>query len=189
MKSLSSLLRVVVFAACTFWLIRAPSVHAQGECIKQFYTENGSPCFSCCASTPQVQDLSDGTEVDPSPGFVSLMPGSADCGSGASTCPPSGGPCGSTQYFQAVQDSSCCSPSGSPCDLGRCCSGLMCLSDNTCGTCIGDGGTCGADSDCCSGTCLGSCVEACLPDYSECFDDYDCCSGVCDDSDFYCYPF
>lgn len=54
------LLRLMVLTVGVLWILRMPIVRGQGftgECIKQFATENGSPCFDCCPQQPEVTNL------------------------------------------------------------------------------------------------------------------------------------
>lgn len=181
MRGVASVLRILTFAAAVYvlWFMRTPVIHAQfgGSCIRQYETEDGSPCFDCCPNNSNVAGIITGV-ADSSPGFYSESAKYVDCGGG--TC--NGGDCGTTLYYVAEQDGSCCIPAGDPCNQGTCCNGLQCLSDNTCGTCIGDYQSCSVDSDCCSGFCdpdIHECSFPCIPFGEECSYDGECCSGAC----------
>lgn len=167
MRRVSNSLRILVLTGCALWLMRTPIIHAQGGCIKQFYAENGTPCFDCCPKQPQDINISDGTEIDGSQGIKSLFPRTADCGSGSCN----GGACGTTAYYVEANDPSCCLPSGFPCNQGTCCNGLICLSNNTCGSCIANGQSCQSSSDCCTGNCAGGyCSPTSCPETASCND-------------------
>lgn len=179
MRGLNSVLRVVIFTACALWFMRTSAVHAQfgGDiCVKQFATENGTPSFDCCPKQPQAQAIIIDCE-DCTQGLYTADQEYANCGGG--TC--NGGDCStSTPYFVAAMDANCCLPSGTPCNQGTCCQGLICLSNNTCGRCVGTGQTCGNDYDCCSQNCTGGkcskCPPGCIQNGNEC----SCCPIVLD---------
>ncbi len=180
MSGISRLLRVSVLAICAVWLIRTPAVHAQfgGTCINQFETGNGTPCFLCCPSQPQDNNIIQGI-IDASQGTQSADYRRAYCGGG--TC--NGGDCGNVDYSVAVEDGTCCFPSGRSCtSQGQCCSGLVCLYNDTCGVCTPLGGACSDPRACCSQECeTGTCVT-CLSNGQYCAFDSDCCSGFCGDN-------
>src|SRR5579875_884127 len=177
MENLSSIFRILVLTAGALWLTRIQTIHAQGigpcygsTCIKQFDTEFGSACYDCCSSQPLANDIIDGV-IDASQGLYSPQNNTMDCGN-TNACV--GVSCGTQTYCTAVLDATCCLPAGTPCNQGTCCSGLICLSNNTCGACIGGGGACGANSDCCSSVCCnGTCTNntCSCPDTALC-DDY-----------------
>ena len=79
----------------------------------------------------------------------------ANCGSPTNSCPSvtqyTGCTAGDNPWMQAVTDSDCCSPSGIACNAGARCNGLICLSNNTCGSCRAIMRR--ANSDCCNGNC------------------------------------
>lgn len=157
MRLLTNLSRVTVFNACAIWFMtRAPGVHAKLQNCNKFNTENGiEVCNSCCGSHPAANDWTDGTNEGA--GIQVLETQHASCGSPTTSC-PSGTQytgCGSEPWLQAVESPSCCLPSGYPCNQGTCCHGLICLSNNSCGTCRAVGQACGKNSDCCNNNCSG----------------------------------
>jgi hypothetical protein len=172
MRSLTNFLRIAVLTACAIWLItRAPTVHAQLQNCPKLNTEKGvEVCNSCCSSQPSVSNWTDGTSEGA--GTQTLETMYANCGSSTNSCPRgtqyTG--CGSQPWYEAVDDASCCLPSSTPCNQGTCCSGLVCLSSGSCGTCYQNGTSCSLNSDCCAGTCQGHkcgqcgnlCGNACL---------------------------
>src|SRR5579875_2394255 len=175
MKHLKNLSRIAVFATSIIWLMtRASVVYAQLQECYTYNAEEGNPCDTCCNGGSDEQGVSDGTITGPGIQILSSM--FEYCGSSASCPGPNpNGYCGTQSWLQAVDDPvDCCLPSGSPCNQGTCCSGLICLSNNTCGACIGGGGACGANSDCCSSVCCnGTCTNntCSCPDTALC-DDY-----------------
>lgn len=183
MKSVSKLLAVAIFAACTWWCVRSvPAVHAQIMSCNEYDTQDENPCDPCC--------LGGATEPNVTNGFVngdgieSLSTQSLDCGlSGSCQGPNPNGYCGQTEYLQANNDADCCLPSGYPCNQGYCCGGLVCLSNNTCGLCNQDGDSCASEADCCSGFCnaeTGTCgTGGCGLTDDYCSVDSDCCSYSC----------
>ena len=186
MKHLKNLSRIAVFATSIIWLMtRASVVYAQLQECYTYNAEEGNPCDTCCNGGSDEQGVSDGTITGPGIQILSSM--FENCGSSASCPGPNpNGYCGTQSWLQAVDDPvDCCLPSGSPCNQGTCCNGLMCLSNNTCGTCIGGGGACGANSDCCSSVC---CNGTCTNNICSCPD-----TALCDDyttfaTDYCMYP-
>src|SRR5579884_189228 len=163
MKHLKNLSRIAVFATSIIWLMtRASVVYAQLQECYTYNAEEGNPCDTCCNGGSDEQGVSDGTITGPGIQILSSM--FENCGSSASCPGPNpNGYCGTQSWLQAVDDPvDCCLPSGSPCNQGTCCNGLMCLSNNTCGTCRASGQSCGTNSDCCNGNCIsGTCATAC----------------------------
>jgi hypothetical protein len=153
MRALSNPFRIIVFTACATWLMmRTPVVYAQLQNCSKFNTEDDvQVCNNCCGSSPYANGWTDGTTSGA--GTQQLSTQYASCGSPTTRCP--GGTdftgCGQQPWLQAVDSGDCCLPSGTPCNQGTCCNGLICLSSNSCGTCISQGGWCGSASDCCSG--------------------------------------
>ena len=194
MKSLISLSRVMVFAACALWfLAQMPSLRAQLQSCPKYNTENNVPlCNDCCTSSGgQSINWTDGTTNGN--GIQTLSTMYPNCGSPTNSC--SGGTqstaCSSTSntWYQAVDDpAECCIPAGTACNQGTCCADLVYLSNNTCGNCRSDGASCGSDSDCCDGTCSdGVCAsQDCSLGGDPCEDDSDCCSGYCDPEVSFC---
>lgn len=182
MRPLITLLRIAILAACAIWLMtRTASVHAQLMNCNKFPTENDTPvCNSCCTNDPLVMNWTDGTAEGA--GIQVLSTQYANCGPPRNSCP--GGTnytgCGQEPWLQAVDSAGCCLPSGYPCNRGTCCHGLICLSNNTCATCINAGQKCGTDSDCCSGNCdngyCSRCPIGCDPEPHGC----SCCPIVLD---------
>jgi hypothetical protein len=114
-------------------------------------------CGDTCATCPSGGVCSGTSCVCPS--------GTTNCNGNCATC-PRGGVCSGT---------SCVCPSGQTNCGGTC---VTCPSGGTCsGTscCVGDGNTCGGNSDCCSGNCSnGICCEG---GQTNCGGS--CCSGCC----------
>jgi hypothetical protein len=181
MKWLINLSRVAILTACAIWLVtRTPEVRAQIMNCYAYITENTEVCQGCCSGVVIGMDVTDGTTNGP--GIQTLDYPPVNCGSCTSTCPggTSCSVCGEQSYTQAVVNSDCCLPSGYPCNQGTCCSGLICLSSNTCGACRTTGQTCGTNSDCCGGNCSGGtcskCPVGCTPVGNTC----SCCPIVLD---------
>jgi hypothetical protein len=183
MRPLITLLRITVLTACAIWLItRTPTVHAQLMNCNKFNTSTEYICNSCCTGHPAEMDWTDGDAQGAGVQVLDQM--YANCGNPTSSCPSgtqyTGCASGNNPWFQAPTSSECCLPSGDPCNQGTCCSGLICLSSNECGRCIGTGQTCGNDYDCCSQNCTGGkcskCSPGCIQNGNEC----SCCPIVLD---------
>ncbi len=183
MKPLIKLSRITVLTACALWLIKPTLiVHAQLQpCPKFNIDDSAVVCPDCCTNSPAAQGWTDGTSDGA--GIQTLTTGYVECGSPTTSCNDgtqfTG--CGTQSYTQAVDDpQDCCLPSGTPCNQGTCCSGLVCLSNNSCGTCVPNGSYCGSSGDCCGGYCdpyRNTC--GCLGDGNACYNDSECCSGIC----------
>ena len=161
MKWLINLSRVAILTACAIWLMtRTPGVRAQIMNCYTYETQNTEVCQGCCSAYINGTNV---IQFQNGPGYQ--VPNTVDinCGSCTNTCNggTSCGVCGASSYLQAVPSSDCCILSGDPCNQGTCCSGLICLSSNTCGSCLTENQACGADSDCCSGNCSGGKCSKC----------------------------
>ena len=172
-------------------LTKAPSLRAQLTPCPKFNASTEYICNDCCTANPPSMFWTDGTSEGA--GTQTLQQMYSNCGSATNSCLGGGTQstdCGSQPWDQAVDDSTCCSPAGVACDAGACCDSLTCLSTGICGACYSNGSACGANSDCCYGSCNnGICSsQACEPDDGPCFDGTDCCSGICDPDEFTCDP-
>jgi hypothetical protein len=98
--------------------------------------------------------------------------------------------CSDTDVCQP--DGSCCAPVGAACralylaglGLGPCCPGLECGSIDASAffavCCVGGGGACSSDAECCTGHCTpGGMCEACRPGGATCGSLFECCSLSC----------
>ncbi len=182
MRPLRRLFGVTVLSALAWCLTRpVPTVHAWqlGACADYDRTTE-NPCASCCLGGTIVSNVTD--DFVNGPGTEILVSQYMDCGTSGS-CIGGNAYCQNFSYEQAIDDpADCCLPSGTPCNQGTCCSGLICLSDNTCGQCIQDGTSCSSNTDCCSGFCnpdTNTCGELCGLTDAYCSVDSDCCSYFC----------
>ncbi len=175
-----------------------------------------SSCQCCLDGGPGVQTVGC---CNPSSILLPAPGGSGSCI--ARRCDPPF-PCTGDDVCQP--DGNCCSQSGTTClvaviappvALNACCPGLECRGPDPFGVgcCISDGGTCVADTDCCSqhcgasGTCdpcrgggasctsefeccslscTGGTCDACAALGAGCLSNATCCSGACDPSTFSC---
>ena len=168
-------------------------LYAPGEC-----AEYGASCRSeafrsgceCCLDGgPGVQILGC---CNPSSILIPAPNTSGACI--ATRCDPPY-PCTGTDVCRP--DGSCCSQLstlclttvlGPPIGLNSCCPGLACRGPHAFGVgcCVPDGGTCTADTDCCSQHCGGSgTCDACRAGGGPCTSPFECCSlscssGACD---------
>ncbi len=182
MKWLINLSRVAILTACAIWLMtRTPAVHAQLMNCYTFNTQNNEEvCPGCCSSLVTGDNVTDGIPLGPGIQVMDYPP--ANCGTCTSTCPggTSCSVCGAQSYQAAVDSPDCCLPSGYPCNQGTCCGTLICLSNNTCGNCLGQGQACGADSDCCSQNCPDGTCSKCPPGCTLVDNQCTCCPIVLD---------
>ena len=182
MKPLNRLFRVVVFSGCAVWLMtQTQPVRAQLQSCNKFDSQDGNPCDTCCNGGSQEMGISDG--IITGAGYQMLVPQPENCGTSAGCPGPNpNGYCGTQSWQKAVDDpADCCLPTGTPCNQGTCCGGLICLSNNKCGTCIANGQSSQSPADCCSGLRdpnSGQCVM-CLNNGIGCSTNSQCCSANC----------
>jgi hypothetical protein len=156
-KASISLGRVFLFIAVVIELsVGGSAAQGWGGPCWTFDTSN-EVCTSCCVhSLAEIPNeiwnvISDsGSQADEYVGYP--------CGGQNPINPTCEPVCQSGYYDMAQEDPACeCSPTGYSCSgsVNGCCTGLICRSDNNCGTCSAIGQSCGDNDDCCSGSCVG----------------------------------